>query len=261
MIHKQKVITFIFIISVVVVSFFLISRQATQTNNQDTPQVLPMQSNDVTRQEVIITENDFKNVQKRTITIGNSIGSFVLRDADDSEYFILETIATNAYKPTIATKQNGTQLNIHIKVPGEGRNPHMMMGADQYSYRGTIGQVNIPTEMDFNLGAGDSKIGLTKVPLSNFTLSIGAGSADVFLDRGSVPPVASILVGTGSLVYTLPKDVGVEVAYKVATGSFIVAKKRLSGDGIYTSDNFNAAKKKVKINAVVGSGSIIFNYK
>lgn len=261
MFRKQRNIVLIVFTSIVAISIFLFSQQGTQMANQDSPQVLPMQSNDVTRQKVKITENEFNNIQKRNVKIENSIGSFTLREAETNDHFILETISTNAYKPKIDANQNGTQLALQLKVPGEGRNPHMMMGADQYAYRGTIGQVKIPTEIDFTLGAGEAKINLAQVPLSRFVLTIGAGSADVSLEKVSIPPNASVLVGTGSLVYTFPKDVGVEVDYKVATGNFTIANEKLSGEGIYRSDNFDSAKKKVKVSAIVGSGSIIFTYK
>lgn len=261
-----KIAAFGGVLSVSLILFFTVMRSddnilGAKTDNQGATQPLPMQSNDITRQEVKITGKEYSNIEERTLKITNSIGSFVLRDDANDDYFRLETVATSSFKPTISSNQKNRTLAIDISVPGEGRNPHMLMGAEQYGYRGTIGKNDIPTSIDFKIGAGNAQIALSQVWVKDLTVHVGAGSADISLEKNAVSTKASVLVGIGSLVYTIPKDAGLSVSYKVGEGNLSIFKQSLSGNGTYTSDNYKTAKQKLQINVVVGAGSIVIERK
>lgn len=114
-------------------------------------------------------------------------------------------------------------------------------------------------DFDINLGASKSKFDLSKFNVKSLSLETGATSTKIKFGDISEETNVDIHMGAASLTLEIPQSVGVEINSDMA----LIAKDfdglSKKSDGYYTSDNFNSAKKKIRINVEGGVSSFNIN--
>lgn len=141
----------------------------------------------------------------------------------------------------IKTLENNTAL-IQFEI-----GPHSVKKEDSISRNAMIRlNPDIPWEIDMNIGA--SKIIADFSEYNIKAIDLDAGAASVEMKLGSKAEIAKLNIDGGamSLVLELPK----EVACRLEADSFLSSSKFdgfTKHDGVYLSDNYNNAKKKINI--------------
>lgn len=214
-------------------------------------------TNESVNQNLRVVASEFQNIRERKINIENSVGKFTLQDDGQNDFFALTTAASgNDSKPVLKTNQSGDVLTIDVKVPGDDGMPKIMRGGEKFEYSGNIGQPQIPTDVGVNIGAGEFNVILDAITLRTFSINVGAGSANIDLKDNAVPNESDLDIGVGSITYSVPKDVGLEVSYDVGLGNLRIENQDLRGNGTYKTKNYDQAVRKHRISAHVGTGSI-----
>ncbi|KAF0152582.1 MAG: hypothetical protein FD143_898 [Ignavibacteria bacterium] len=116
-------------------------------------------------------------------------------------------------------------------------------------------------DFDINLGASKSKFDLTQFDVRSFSLETGATSTKIKFGDRSQETNVDIKMGAASLTLEIPQTVGAEINSSMA----LVAKSfdgfNKKSNGYYSTDNFDSAKKKIKINVDGGVSSFnIYRY-
>ena len=118
---------------------------------------------------------------------------------------------------------------------------------------------DIPTDLNIDLGAGESKLNLNGLHLTNLNIDIGAGETDVDLS-GDWPESFDVTIngGVGKTEITLPSNVGVRVKPTTGLGTVDVYGLIRNGD-VYTNDLYGEADVELDISVVSGIGEIELN--
>ncbi len=116
---------------------------------------------------------------------------------------------------------------------------------------------NVAWDFDINLGASKSKFDLSQFDVRYLSLETGATSTKIKFGDKSEETKVDIKMGAASLTLEIPKNVGAEINSDMA----LIAKDfdgfSKKSDGYYATDNFESAKKKIRIN--VEGGVSTFN--
>ena len=209
-------------------------------------------------EDFTISEDEFTDIEERTIEINSGIGKLLVSDEDSENYFSLNASYPHSFAaPEIDTEQEGKRLQIEVDVPGRGQFSGMPRMGEGMTYDATIGRRSLPTGLSFKIGAGALEVDLQKLIIRNLAVNVGMGSADIQITQDALPQdEVELEVGMGSLDVEVPENVGVSVEYKVGLGSVNVDNNSFKGDGTYESDNYNQAEQRIRIIAEVGTGSI-----
>jgi hypothetical protein len=141
---------------------------------------------------------------------------------------------------------------------------------------------DVPLDLELDCGSGSGEFDLRGLQLRNLIVDGGSGGFElslpaewgmgVHLDVGSGPAVlilpasgnAEVAVdgGTGSLTVGLPREMAARVELESGTGSFgadsrfkLVEGER-GGDGIWETEGYHGAEKRVVIQIEQGTGSV-----
>jgi len=112
-------------------------------------------------------------------------------------------------------------------------------------------------DFDINLGASKSRFDLSQFDVRSLSLETGATSTKIKFGEKSEETNVDIRMGAARLTLEIPKNVGAEINSDMA----LIAKDfdgfSKKSDGYYSTDNFESAKKKIRIN--VEGGVSTFN--
>lgn len=115
---------------------------------------------------------------------------------------------------------------------------------------------DVPTDLDIDLGAGESILDLNGLHLTGLEISIGAGEAVIDLS-GDWPESFAVDIsgGVGITEIILPSDVSVRVMPTTGIGNLEVYGLERNGD-VYTNDRYGTSDVELDINVSSGIGEI-----
>lgn len=115
---------------------------------------------------------------------------------------------------------------------------------------------DIPVDLKINMGAGEGRLRLHDVNLSNFQLDMGAGRVDVDLTGNRTKDFkAEIQGGVGEADIRLPKNIGVVVRASGGLGTIQSHGLKNEGDE-YTNDAYGKSPITLHVNVQGGVGLI-----
>ena len=115
----------------------------------------------------------------------------------------------------------------------------------------------VPTELDIELGAGQSTLDLTEVDVRNLHVLTGAGETTIDLSGERANDIdGSIEAGVGELTLKVPQDVGVRVTgTRDGVGDYNVEGFTSDGDA-YVNDAWDTATVKIDLRLQRGIGEV-----
>jgi N-terminal domain of toast_rack, DUF2154/Domain of unknown function (DUF5668) len=115
---------------------------------------------------------------------------------------------------------------------------------------------NVPLELKVDIGAGEGRFHLHDVPLTNFTLEMGAGHVEVDLTGGRKKDLdADLEGGVGQATIRLPRNVGVIVHASGGIGAVDAHGLRHDGDE-YTNEAYGKTPATIRLRVEGGVGEI-----
>lgn len=113
----------------------------------------------------------------------------------------------------------------------------------------------IPTDLQFNMGAGNAEINLSEMQISDLEVSMGAGKTVVTLPQeGSLD--VKISGAVGELVIQVPQGSGVNVESDIALASIDVPEGYVKDDGNYSSPDYDSAGERINVDVNLAIGSV-----
>jgi hypothetical protein len=158
------------------------------------------------------------------------------------------------------TRRDGDTLDVEMRV-GAGRFPHLAI--PWVRWRGqALGwwfglNREIPLSLDFRTGAGDTRLDLADLRVSDLRLQTGASATDLTLPSKAGHTRVDIRAGAASVMIHVPSGVAARVRARGALASVRVDRQRFPRAGnVYQSPDYDSAANKADIDIETGVGSI-----
>lgn len=209
--------------------------------------------------QITVDLEEFPNIEQRSIELNIGASEFQIVDEGTEEYMLVQAEYPEGFKEH---KIESTEVDDVLNINFESANPigfHMWSSESSYVFR--VGQPDILTSFDINLGAGDGSMNLSTLQVDNLYAEVGAGKLSVSFEEKSVPSGQILLnIGAGAMILEIPSGVGYQIGYDLGVGKIKIGGKDISDsldtNGKYESENYATAKIKMIIEANVGVGSL-----
>ena len=206
--------------------------------------------------QLVLKEEEYKNVKTREIKIDIAFGDFNLTDSPLPEYAIVNS---QYYEKFGRPSLNGNLADEILKIdlitqrgilPIFGKTPDT-------KYDISIGQIQIPTSFDINAGASSFNAIFNELKIDSLKIAVGAGAANIAIGQNSLAKNMDLEVGAGTLKMKLPSSAFAKITYAVGLGVLKVDSTTLTSSGSYTIPNFKITQDPFEIKVKLGAGTMI----
>ncbi len=116
----------------------------------------------------------------------------------------------------------------------------------------------LPLRLEFETGAGEARIDLTHLQVTDLRLQTGASSTDVTLPADAGHTEVKIGAGAASVTVRVPPGVAARIRAAGGLASVNVDRDRFPREGsVYLSPDYDTAPNRVDLDIETGVGSII----
>lgn len=165
-----------------------------------------------------------------------------MKDIEEQGYILdLKSLATGNFSPKVRSEAKNGILTVNVDLRQD-----MVFGGlgEKINHEVKLGQPDLPTNIEINLGVGDAKMKFSRLKMKQFNLKTGVGSAEVNFEDDAVPSnKLNIEARVGSVKIKLPQDIGIRVNHWVGMGDLKINGVSLKGTGTFFSSNYNTEKK------------------
>ncbi len=185
-------------------------------------------------------------------------------DAAAGDFRISDTVADDKL---ITFEKKGTIGNYSMTSEGEGADREINLKIEDSKVkfhnkgmRVKLGLHQAPVwNCNFDIGAANIDFDLS--PYKVEKLSIDGGASSIKVRLGNLNPITEVDIdaGASSISIDIPKDSGAEITTETVLSSRRFDGFRKAGDGIFRTDNYNTASKKIRISVDAGVSSVDVN--
>lgn len=213
------------------------------------------------KQEFIITDKDYPNLSKKSVTIDLDFGQLDLSDQRDSPnlFWLFSQYQYPFGVPQVNTDliQKEEKIIINFSNYQRGVVPPNRL-TNKMRYQTVLGKTNLPLQLTLNTNIGQAQIHLKETPVEKLTLGVGTGKAKIELSKFSLPQDKLIInLEAGEAEVTLPAKTKIKLHYSLETGRINLNEERLIESDQSKSLSFGQNDwPEVIIEARVGSGAL-----
>lgn len=167
------------------------------------------------------------------------------------------TFASSVADLSINNRLDGTTQRVDLTTEQRDGRTWFWMGHMQNTLSLRLNDVQ-PTELNIDSGAARLDLDLRTVIAQRVSVDAGASSIDLQLGDKAMQATVIIKSGASSLTVSTPKSVdGVRVHLDAGlSGKTIPSELKNRGDGLYETDNYDTAAKKIDLTIDAGVSSI-----
>lgn len=246
------------------------------------PAVFVQQKDDLIQRETdFIKAGDFNlsSIEKVSVDLDIRSGKLTMSDkrSDESILQLDSEYYKNRISPSLEGSLNRNTLEIEFKSENQVAMP--LIGVKSPKYDITLGMTEMTHDIFLAVDSGSAKIDFDQIKLGDFSADISSGSIDFKLGQVEALSGLKINVGSGSAELDLsevnmsmedieiqvrsgtakvyiPKGVGYQIKYNVASGIMKVDGISLVDEGTYLSENYGDSDLSLAINISVRSGLV-----
>ncbi len=111
----------------------------------------------------------------------------------------------------------------------------------------------VPLTLELNTGAGETRLDLSQVRVTELTVKTGASSTEITLPAAAGHTRVVVEAGAAAVVLRVPEGVAARIDAGAAVGAVDVDARRFPGQ---QSPDFETAANRVEITARIGAGSL-----
>ncbi|MDQ3183683.1 MAG: toast rack family protein [Actinomycetota bacterium] len=157
------------------------------------------------------------------------------------------------WKPDVSYEVDGDTGNLSVE---QGSGQGVRLGGDARNEWDLRFNDEVPTDLQVEMGAGESNLGLDSLTLTGLDLKIGAGQTMVDLTGDYEQDLAaSIQGGVGEATIMLPSEIGVRVRAEGGIGKINAEGLDKEGDS-YVNDAYGNSEVTVNVEVQGGVGEI-----
>ncbi|MFA6098474.1 MAG: DUF5668 domain-containing protein [Patescibacteria group bacterium] len=192
-----------------------------------------------TTKQFNIPKIKYDNLKKISLVTELGIGKFNLSNSPDKENYFTSTATYNYQnlEPTLSEVYSNDSLNLDYSNKNNGAFSIFGWGGTKSDYNVNLGFSEIDTDLDLNIGTGNSEIYLNNQSMSHFDAKVGTGEMNVnFSGTNPLSSSLSFDVGTGRLIIA---GLGSENLTSI-TGEFGTGSVKLGFEGNSETKLINA---------------------
>ena len=157
-------------------------------------------------------------------------------------------------------RRDGDVLDVELRVP-----PHVLpwltmpwMWGPHAALDWTFGlNREIPLSLDFETGAGDTRMDLTETRVTDLRLQTGVSATDLTLPANAGTTQVKVRAGVASVVMRVPPGVAARIRASGGLAEIHVDRGRFPrAGGVYQSADYDTAANRVDIDVETGVGSV-----
>jgi len=157
-------------------------------------------------------------------------------------------------------RRDGDVLDVELRVP-----PHVLpwltmpwMWGPHAALDWTFGlSREIPLALDFETGAGDTRMDLTETRVTDLRLQTGVSATDLTLPANAGTTQVKVRAGVASVVMRVPPGVAARIRASGGLAEIHVDRGRFPrAGGVYQSADYDTAANRVDIDVETGVGSV-----
>lgn len=206
--------------------------------------------------EPVLTETPFRiEMAEKTnysdITIKSGIGKVKISGA--SELLAEGNFRSNIERLKIGNDMSGERQKLSLEA--ESNNRMNSLGNIRNDLEVKLNSA-LPTDIELDLGVSDSDLDLRNVEVNNLNIQIGVSNLRLQLGDRAANAKVNLKSGLSSIQVSLPENVGSKVFIKEGLSSKQINGLKLISDGVYQTENFDLAEKKIEMNFDTGLSSL-----
>lgn len=217
----------------------------------------------IEKQMVVALDDHPEILASRALRLDIGAAEFELIDSDVSNHLTVRALYPSRYiAPKLKSEVSGDRLNMDFR--SATFSGFTFFYNDRSEYDLVLGQKDLLTDLNINLGAGSGVVYLDELITGEMVAKVGAGKLVLRYGERSIPSERIVIdVGAGEVTLELPEEVGYTLEYDLGVGTitgngrdiatFIGSEKK------YESENYESSELKVKIVAKVGAGTLNIN--
>jgi hypothetical protein len=156
----------------------------------------------------------------------------------------------------VRSQREGDDLSVKMSVP-ENFFPFDWTPGNTLDWSLGLNR-EIPIALEFETGAGEARLDLRDLRVSEVRLKSGASSTTIELPTNAGSTRVSVEAGAASVVINVPSGVAARIRSEGGLSSIEVDTNRFSmaGSNLYQSPDFDTAQNKVEMEIHMGVGSV-----
>lgn len=223
-------------------------------------------SNNDQNKETVYSIADFQEIKELGLKLYNTKGTLTVTDANSDNTIFGVNASYSQYDSeyTIEKSVENEKMNL-IFDSGEITNGFMNFSNSAPKYDFVLGNFLQNSNLELKLGAGETRIDLSKIQLTTLKANTAAGKLIANFSDNALPTSMELEVGAGEMEITIPKDAGYKLKYSVGVGGVKIDGQNvgvgLGSKDTLVSDNYSNSTRKVDIKLDVAVGSFSLNFK
>ena len=159
----------------------------------------------------------------------------------------------------IQSQREGDRQSVKLRV-SEHFFPFDWTPGNAFDWSINLSQ-EIPLELEFETGAGEARLDLTELRVSDLWLKSGASSTSINLPANAGHTRVKIEAGAASVDLNVPQGVAARIRSQGGLSSIKVDPNRFpsSGTNLYQSEDYDTAANKIEMDIQMGVGSVNVN--
>jgi hypothetical protein len=191
------------------------------------------------------------------LNISGGAAQFILSEPTSSELFLADTKMANGGTFSLKEETSGAEHRIDFKMKSQKR---VRINKDGINRKVTL-KINPEPIWDISMevGAGDVKYDLTQYKIEKIKLETGASNVELKMGDLLNESKVDIDSGVANIKIQVPENVGCEIKMDGALNAKnFTGFTKISG-GLYRTEGFDSATKKIYINTDSGMSNISVN--
>jgi DUF4097 and DUF4098 domain-containing protein YvlB len=120
-----------------------------------------------------------------------------------------------------------------------------------------LGTPEISTDLSLSMTSGKGEVTLNDLNARTISLGMTSGTVTMKLNEKSIPKESFVVdMTSGEAEIHIPKNVGIRVTHDITSGNLQVGEIKVTKEGVFTSDNFDTAEKKLEMRFDMTSGRV-----
>ena len=193
-------------------------------------------------------------ITKVKLYLDGGAGKFTIGDTTDQLIFVRTDGIENNFKLVKKDEDNVSEVWLKMKKTT------FHLGKNKFKNEVDISLNDKPLyDFDFDVGAASVNMDLTPYKIENIDLEIGAASLDTKLSALADSTKFNINAGASEIKISIPGEAGCQLKVDDVLSSVHINGLDYIRSGLYRSDGFDEAQKKIYINIDCGVSSIKIN--
>lgn len=213
---------------------------------------LTAQTSELKQGRQLIEDSAYSGVRQREISVVNGVGKTTLTDALTTDYLDFSySFYEELGQPSVEAVQNSDLLELKVT---QNNKPAWLWFNQVPQYELVVGRTELPSKLELTTGTGSLVAKLDSTKVTELSLKVGTGSAEVELASYSLPKKLTVTLGTGSATLHLPKGVGLRLKPSIGVGSVTLDGNKITDSSSVVVEPVGGLPT-VELEFKVGTGS------